>query len=457
MTADPPVELSVSCRDIEVSSTGTIGDNSAPAEPSRPRVQFRPRRWWWLGLALVPMAGMAATRSLGQAADPGAAPPPLPVAVVSPQAVSSYSVSRDYAGEIVAARSSRLGFEAGGTVVALLVDEGDTVTAGQPLARLDTRHLSAQRQQLVAQLDQAQAQLQELQAGPRQQDIAAAQSAVADLQQQVALAQLQRDRRQDLYNRGAISQEELDQQTFGAGSLENRLAQAQSQLDELQAGTRPEQIAAQGAGVRQLQASLEAIDVDLAKSVITAPFSGRISQRLVDEGVVVASGQAVLELVEGDKLEARIGVPADVADQLKIGSQQTLNVGGASLPASLIALLPELESSSRTVTAVLRLPPNATPTIGQTTRLVLRKTQPTSGFWLPATALVPGEQELWSVYVVAPGGDAPSDLEVARRPVEIIHTDGDRVLVQGMVQPSDQVIPAGVQRVVPGQTVRVIE
>jgi RND family efflux transporter MFP subunit len=344
-------------------------------------------------------------------------------------------------------------------VVALLVQEGDRVSAGQPLARLDTRSLETQRQQLVAQRDQAVATLTELQNGPRQQSITAAQAAVGDLEQQVALSVAQRDRRADLYERGAISREELDQQTFGTGALENRLAQAQSELDELLAGTRPEQIAAQNARVRQLDASIEAVAVDLSKAVITAPFGGRIGDRLVDEGVVVSGGQTVLQLTEGGATEARIGVPAEVADRLALGSAQTVEVGDRTFSATVTALLPELESTSRTVTAVLTLATSEDLTLGQTARLVLKDIQPTAGFWLPATALVQGDQGLWSVYVAAAGenvaGSLSAEATVARQPVEIVHTEGDQVLVQGLVQGGDRVITAGTHRVVPGQSVSV--
>jgi RND family efflux transporter MFP subunit len=434
--------------------------------------QRRFRLWWLLPMALIPLGGVVGLRQLGQASAQAVIQPPLPVEVLALQPVDAYTVEREYVGEVVAGRSSQLGFESPGTVIELLVDEGDAVVAGQPLARLDTRALQTQRQQLVAQRDQANAVLRELQNGPRQQDIAAAQAAVADLEQQVALAQLQRDRRASLYHQGAISREELDQQTFGTSSLENRLAQARSELDELFAGTRPEQIEAQAARVRQLDASLQAIDVDLSKSVLTAPFNGRVSQRLVDEGVVVGGGQAVLALVEGNTLEARIGIPADKTDALAIGSTQTVEIGGQPYAATITALLPELEATSRTVTTVLAINAEAALTIGQTARLAIAETQPTEGFWVPSTALVQGEKGLWSVYVVTEGktsgettsaefADSPEPMtaaawKVARRHVEIIHTAGERVLVQGLLQPGDQVIPSGTHRIVPGQSVSVV-
>ncbi|HEY9736690.1 MAG TPA: efflux RND transporter periplasmic adaptor subunit, partial [Trichocoleus sp.] len=409
--------------------------STAEVDGSKQKKRPRDRKWiWLLPLALLPLGAVVLPQLLSSAPVETAQAQALPVQTVRLTSVDRYDTQRTYTGEIVARRSSSLGFEGSGTLIKLLVDDGDTVAAGQPLAQLDVRSLEAQRQQLVAQKDQALAQLRELETGPRQENIAAAQAAVADLEQQVALAQIQRQRRQELYNRGAISLEELDQQSFGAGSLENRLQQAQSQLDELLAGSRREQVDAQTARVRQLDASLQAIDVDLSKSLLRAPFSGTVSRRLVDEGTVVSGGQAVLKLIEGSTLEARIGVPTQVADTLSVGSSQSIQVGGTALPATVTALLPELDAASRTVTVVLAVQAEAAVTVGQTARLVLTETQVGEGFWLPATTLVPGERGLWSVYVTVPKLDGVG-FEVARRDVELLHTEGDRILIRGMVQP----------------------
>jgi hypothetical protein len=63
------------------------------------------------------------------------------------------------------------------------------------------------------------------------------------------------------------------------------------------------------------------------------------------------------------------------------------------------------------------------------------------------------------VYVAAAGenvaGSLSAEATVARQPVEIVHTEGDQVLVQGLVQGGDRVITAGTHRVVPGQSVSV--
>ncbi len=381
---------------------------------------------------------------------------PLPVQTQVLKQVSDYQVTRTFTGEIVARRSSDLGFEQAGTLIDVLVNEGDRVVAGTPLARLDTRSLEAQRQQLEAQQRQAQAVFQELQRGPRQEDIAAAAAAVQDLQAQLALARLQQERRENLYTQGAISLEERDSAVFGADALEARLNQTQSQLNELMAGTRIEQVSAQDAQIDQIDANLKNLDVSIAKSVIYAPFDGRVSLRLVDEGVVVSPGQSILRLVEGNALEARIGVPNPMASRIPLGSTQALEVNGQSFRGEVTALLPELDDDSQTVTVVMTLPGAAQPTIGATARLTLQDQQEDVGYWLPTSALVAGERGLWSAYVLKkPEDDTDETLyQVSRREVEVLYTESERAFVRGLLQPGEEIITSGTHRLTPGQLVK---
>lgn len=251
----------------------------------------------------------------------------LSVKTTPVQAVTAYSTTQMYTGEVAAVRASELGFERSGKLVWLGVDQGDRVPVGTPIAKLDTQNLQAQRQQLLAQKAQAMAVLQELQNGPRTEVIAAAQAEVGNLQNQVQLEQIKRDRREYLYGEGAISREQLDETTFNQGALSKRLAATQSRLDELKTGTRPEQIVAQQAAVKQLEASIADLEITIAKSTITAPFAGAIAERRFDEGTVVNAGQSIVRLVEAASPEVEIGVPADLVAQLKIGSSQRIEIG----------------------------------------------------------------------------------------------------------------------------------
>ena len=206
----------------------------------------------------------------------------------------------------------------------------------------------------------------------------------------------------------------------------------------------------------QIEASLRNLDVSISKSVIYAPFSGRVSLRLVDEGVVVSPGQSVMRLVEGNALEARIGVPAQMANRITNGSKQTVEVDGQLFEGQITARLPELENASQTVTVVVALSPDAQPTIGATARLSLRDQQSETGYWLPTSALVAGERGLWSAYVLDPPEEGTADnlFAVARREVEVLYTEADRAFVRGLLQPGDAVITSGTHRLVPGQLVQ---
>lgn len=466
--------LSASGSDSTASATNSsqgVGGQASPISRSSLSLiqKVSARKWWPLLLVPVLLVPVAIVSQRGNESMEVAEAQALPVETVRLQLTQSYSTERTYSGELVARRSSELGFERPGTVVALQVDDGDRVSAGEPLAQLDIRDLEAQRSQLEAQRRQVLAQLQELEAGPRGEDISAAEAAVSDLRNQLELAELQAERRAALFAQGAISAEELDERRFGANAIAERLQQAQSQLDELRNGTRVEQISAQRAQVEQIDARIRAVDISLDKSVLFAPFSGQVSARQVDEGAVVNSGQTVMALVENDVMEARIGVPEAVAQRLDIGSRQTVEVGNNAFSSVVSAKLPEVNETSQTVTVVLEVAPDERLTAGATARLPTTESQRETGYWLPSTALVAGERGLWSVYALEQQDDT---YRVVRRDVEVLHTENaadseqfiedasgspgqlsSRSFVRGLVGEGDRIITSGTHRIVVGQSV----
>ncbi len=393
---------------------------------------------------------------------------PLPVITLQAKPVQSYQVLRTYTGEIAAIRTSELGFERSGKLIQVFVKEGDRVKSGQPIAKLDLSNLQMQKLQLEAQKAQAQARLDEFIAGPREQDIAASRAAVDDIKQQLQLQKTKLKRRKYLYGEGAIAREQLDEIAFGENSLNARLRQAQSNLDQLLAGTRTEQVAAQRAAVKQLEASISDLEINIAKSTIKAPFAGIVSARQIDEGTVVNTGQAVVRLVENTSPEARIGMPATVVNKLQIGSPQKVQINNQIIAARVASILPEVNPSTRTQIVVLKLESSLISQInpGETVRLKLTDTIPTEGFWLPNKALTQGLRGLWTCYVLAKPklekvGSKEQGLEknsfvLEQRSVEILHQESDRVLVRGTLQPGDRIVANGVHRLVPGQMVRPI-
>jgi len=91
------------------------------------------------------VAEAAALAACGEAPASGAAPAedPLPVEVLRVHLEDGYADERAYPGTVRSRRTSPLGFERGGEVVTLHVDEGDALAPGDPIAALDTARLRA--------------------------------------------------------------------------------------------------------------------------------------------------------------------------------------------------------------------------------------------------------------------------------------------------------------------------
>ncbi len=332
-------------------------------------------------------------------------------AYVSAQAHAGYTSERLYAGRTVAGRAAELGFKRGGEVEAVAADIGAVVQAGDTLATLDARAIEARRQQAAA-------------------DIALASANVEALRAEAQLAANTAKRIENLREKGHASQ-----QTYDEAQLNLRAKAAQLKVAE--------------ANLTRSRAALRSVEVELSETRVRAPFAGVIQARHVDEGAQVGPGQIVLRLVERDRAEAHIGIPADVGMRLTPGANFTVVWNGSDFPASLNAVLPEIDPATRTLTAVFDLHDTGIP-LGSVVELTLSEQISEPGFWLPLTALTASDRGLWGVYVIAP------DDTLERRLVEIIHTEADRVYVRGTLSAADRVVATGVQRIVPGQRVKPI-
>jgi len=424
----------------------------------RHKVTGRPIAGLAAGAALLAAAAVVVA-AIPPGADAPSSPAPLPVATLAVEVVSSHTVTRTYTGRVRARRSSALGFERTGRLVAVEVADGARVAAGDALARLDTRRLDARRRDLAARLDGARARLDELRAGPRVETIDATRARVVALEEDLELLRLKRRRREQLVAGDVLPQERLDEAATAVAAAAARLEAARRELDELEAGTRAEQVRAQEALVEQLTASLAGVDVDLADSVLRAPYAGVVGEVLADPGTVLAPGQPVARLVEAGALEAWVGVPADRAGALVPGADLEVRVGGAARPAVVRGVLPEVDPRTRTATVVLdlaRAPAAPTLRTEQIVRLELAERRSVAGIWLPLAALSKGELDMWSALAVVPD-PAGEGLRLERRRVSILEVAGERVLVRGDLAAGERVVAGGTHRVVPGQAVRIAE
>ncbi len=350
-------------------------------------------------------AGLVGARP--QPESPPPEPPALPVATQAVVLEDSYSMQRTFSGRVQARRESVLGLESSGRLARVLVDEGQRVEAGAPLAELDAERLQAQRAELVA----------------------ARAAAEADL----TLANVTLQRISGIVDKGGVSRQRLDE-----ARETQRAAQAALALAEQRIAT---------------------TDVELDKTRLNAPFAATVIARTADEGRVLEAGQPLLTLQERSAPEIRIGIAGRALSQLEPGRVYALSWRDTALHARLRALLPLRAASARTVDALfdpLDTPPGLLP--GDLVTLQLDGRVDQRGGWLPLTALTEGERGLWSVFVAESLPHADTGVaathRVVRRTVDVVHQGAERVFVRGALSEGQQVVVSGLQRIVPGQLVR---
>lgn len=324
---------------------------------------------------------------------------PTVVATTTISIVPGYERTTSYVGRLEPARETALAFERSGLVTDIVPDEGDAVRAGDVIARMDTAGLASRRRQLVAQ------------------------RRAFEAQRTLAKATLQR-------------QSKL--KTSG-WSPDQRLDEAESNFATLTAN------------IEATSAQIAGIDIDIAKSVLKAPFSGTIAHRSVDEGAVVASGAPVVDLLESTEPRARIGLPPDVAATLGTDRSYALRIGDRQRTARLIARRPDLEKGTRTVTALFELSAagNQLP-FGELVTIELNATVNERGAWVPLAALKEGRRGLWTILSTTTEDDAQV---VAPEAVELLYATADRAFVRGTFKDGTRIISRGTSRIVPGQRI----
>lgn len=325
-------------------------------------------------------------------------PPPMPVSAHRVSYEDNALIQERFPGVVSARRQSALGFQQGGLIQNVLVDVGDVVTAGQALARLDTRTLQAQ--------------------------IAAADAQTREAAAQTALARDTQERQRILLERGHISQQRFDEVVTSADAAQARQNAA--------------------------AASADAMRVQLDLTMIEAPYDGVITARLSDEGAIASPGAPILELVETGVREVRIGLPASIIGSLIDGQHYSFEGESGDFSAVFRSNTGLMDRQTRTVSAVFDIPADQAVIIGEIARLVVETPVGTSGFWVPTDALSESRRGLWSVFILQP---EQNDYRLEARVVEAIRVEAGRVFVRGAVADGEYILAAGLQRVTTGQLV----
>ncbi|MGF6228669.1 HlyD family secretion protein [Inquilinus ginsengisoli] len=208
-------------------------------------------------------------------------------------------------------RQAELGFRVSGRLAEMKLEEGEAVTAGTVLARLDDRPFQDSVAAAKASVAARQADLDKLVAGPRVAEIAQGRATVAEREADLANAKLAFDRTQELRQKGNAPQSTLDQTVAARDMAQARLEADRHALELLLEGSRAEDIAAGRANLAAAQADLATAETSLADATLEAPADGIILSRVAEPGAIMAPSSVayVLSLTRPVWIRAYVAEP----------------------------------------------------------------------------------------------------------------------------------------------------
>jgi HlyD family secretion protein len=255
--------------------------------------------------------------------------------------------------------------EVGGRILELAIQEGDRVSRGALIARLDSRDADLALKRAEAERAQAEAQLRLLQAGSRPEDIrqaeaqaAAAAAEVAAAQADLSAAETDLQRFERLLQSSSGSQKQRDDAATHRNVARDRLAAVRARetaagatVARLKAGSRREEIDAARARVAAVDAQIATLEKSKADATLTAPIDGIVTERLLELGEMAAPRAPIVVITDLDHAWAEVFVDEPMIPRIKLGQAATVfnDAGGPGLPGKVSYVASKAEFTPRNV------------------------------------------------------------------------------------------------------------
>jgi RND family efflux transporter MFP subunit len=384
----------------------------------------RARRRLWLVIAVAAVVAIAIGAWLARGR---LLPPTVRTAVARAAATDAAGSVLDASGYVTARRQATVSAKITGKVTEVLIEEGMRVADGAVLARLDDTEARAQ-------LGLARAQL------------AAARSQEGEIRALLDQAESDYTRSQELFQRQLVSAQAIDA--------------ARAQRDMLRA-----RLAANSEQVRVARESVSVAEVQLANTVIRAPFGGVVVTKSAQPGEMISPVSAgggftrtgIGTIVDMDSLEIQVDVNESFINRVAAGQpvEATLNAyPDWKIPGAVIAIIPTADRSKATVKVRIAIDskdPRIVPDMGVRVaflepRGAMPSPRPAAGVVVPADAV----RADGTVFVVTDG-------KASRRDVTLVKTSGGQREITAGVSAGERVVLSPPPGLSDGAAVRLAE
>ncbi|WP_352338319.1 efflux RND transporter periplasmic adaptor subunit [Psychrobacter sp. 16-MNA-CIBAN-0192] len=219
-----------------------------------------------------------------------------------------------------------------GRIAQILVTEGDMVTIGQQLIKMDSPEINAKINQARAGKQMAQSQLDKAENGARPQEIAQAKAAWLANKAASDLAANTYERVNRLYEEGLMARQKRDEAFAQSLATQGQTEAARLQYDLAMEGARSEDKSAATAQVAQVDAKLDEALVAKEEANLKSPIAGIVDNVIVSPGEVIGEGVPLLTLVDTNKQWVVLNVTETYLNQFAIGQQFTGTIPALSSP-----------------------------------------------------------------------------------------------------------------------------
>jgi HlyD family secretion protein len=270
-------------------------------------------------------------------------------------------------------------FRVAGKVLERPVDEGQTVEAGQLLARLDARDLEQQVAMRRAEAATARAALDAMLAGSRKEEIAASRAALDQATADLRRLEPDEARIRDLQRQGILSVRDYEASRAALEAARGKVQQADQQYLLVRKGPRKEDIEQARARFEEARQALALAETQLGYATLKAPSAGVILSKNIEPMEYVSPGTPVVTMADLRQVWVRAFVEETDLGRVKVG--QKAYVTTDSFPGK------RYEGRVAFIASEAEFTPKAVQTRKERTRLVYRIKIDISN---PAMELKPG-------------------------------------------------------------------
>jgi len=321
-----------------------------------------------------------------------------------------------------------------------LVKRGSPVRAGQLLAVLENRDLSAAAQDTKGSYEQAQAAYETTTGASLPEEIQKAESDVQQAQAALSAQEKVYQSRQQLFEQGALPRKELDQSRVDFTQASNQSAIAKKHLDALMAIGKQQELKSAAGQLESAKGKYLGAEAQLSYSEIRSPMDGVITDRPLYPGEMAAAGTPLLTVMDISSVIAKAHIPQSDAAALKIGDKGTMTVPGIDEPieGKVTVVSPALDPNSTTVEVWLEAKnPKQQLKPGTSVQLALTAKTVKDALVIPANSVITAPDGTTAVMLAGADGRAH------QKPVKLGIRNGDDVQIVDGVSPNDKVIAVG--------------